>query len=109
MEGGALEPADAARATGASGAAGTGVTSRFGSVVDLDQHLAHRHEFSLGERQAGHRPRSWRGNLHIGLVRHQLDEDLVEFDPVADRDLPGDHLGLDHPLANIRKLEAVHL
>ena len=51
--------------------------------------------------RAGHR----RGHFHRRLVGHHVDQRLVLRDPVADRDVPGDDLGLGRAFADIGQLE----
>ena len=55
--------------------------------------------------EAGDRARERHGQLHLGLVRLHVHDDLVAGDVVADRDLPAHDLRFRHPLAEVGKPE----
>ena len=92
--------------------------NRFGRVraerwgprtLDLELHQRRTHRQLLagfavsGGDATGHRG----GQLHRGLVGHDVGDDLVLGDGVADLDMPGDQFGLGRALAHVGQFEAV--
>ena len=79
--------------------------------LELHQRRTHRQllaGFAMGGGDAtGHR----RGQLHRGLVGHDVGDDLVFGDHVADLDVPGDQFGLGGAFAHVGQFEdiATHL
>ncbi|MNN74166.1 hypothetical protein D3C81_1903360 [compost metagenome] len=45
------------------------------------------------------------GDFHRGLVGHDVGDDLVFLDHIADRDVPGDQFGLGGAFAHVGQLE----
>jgi hypothetical protein len=60
-----------------------------------------------GQNLAGH----GRGQLHRGLVGHDIGDDLVLGDMIADLDVPADQFGLGGAFAHVGQFEdeATHL
>ncbi|MNE20148.1 hypothetical protein D3C80_1132560 [compost metagenome] len=73
--------------------------------LELDQGAAHRHHLAGlavdGQNLAADRG----GDLDGGLVGHDVGDDLVFLDHVADRDVPGDQFGLGGAFAHVGQLE----
>ena len=76
--------------------------------LECDEFGADRDHFAgLARDATTTRPLTGRGNLDRRLVGHDLGDDLVFLDRVADLDLPFDDLGRDRAFTEVRHLEDV--
>ena len=93
---------------GAQGRDG-GALSDIAPALDVERHqrAADGHLLTRFAIQGGDGSGDGRGDLHRGLVGHDVGDDLVFLDRVADLDVPADQLGLGRALAHVGQFEDV--
>src|SRR3546814_15737022 len=74
---------------------------------DLDQFAAHRHDFARLATQGNHPTVDWRGNVHHGLVGHDIGQYLVLDHHVANLDVPHRQFNYGDAFADVRHLDNV--
>ncbi len=77
----------------------------FALDLELGQRAAHGHHLTGLAVQGGHDARDRAGQLDRGLVGHDVGDDLILGDCIADLDVPAHELGLGCAFAHVRKLE----
>ncbi len=87
------------------GAFGDRFRIAFALDLELGQGASHGHHLAGLAVQGGDDARDRAGQFDRGLVGHDVGDDLVLGDGVADLDVPADQFGLGGAFANVRKLE----
>ena len=77
----------------------------FALDLELGQRTAHGHHLTGFAVQGGDDARDRAGQLDRGLVGHDVGDDLILGDRIADLDVPADELGLSGAFTDVRKLE----
>ena len=97
-------------ACGASGSCGrcsTRLQVALALHFEANQLRTHGHGLPDAAAQRQHPARHGRGNLHRGLVGHDVGQHLVGDDGVALPHMPGDQLHLGNAFADVRRLDDV--
>ena len=75
---------------------------------DANQHRADGQRLAFGTAQLHHPAGVWAGNLDLGLVGLHRAQRLVQFDVVADRDVPASDRRVLKAFAQIRNQKLLH-
>ena len=79
----------------------------FALDFELGQRAAHGHHLTGLAVQDGDDARNRAGQFDRGLVRHDVGDDLILGDRIADLDVPGDEFGFGGAFAHVGQLEYV--